>query len=56
MTKVIPIPALTTPTPSIAAADAIVANGASTFLTKGTTTVVNVPANLPYKTPRNYPD
>ena len=56
MTKVIPFPALTTLAPSIAAANVIVANGASTFLTEETTTFVSAPANLPYKASRNHPD
>lgn len=64
MTKLIPFPALTIPLPCaffrtrpyIAEANAMVPNGASTFLTKRTPTVIGRPANLPYKTPKNPPD
>ena len=56
MTKVNPFPALTTLAPSIAAGDAVAANGARTFLTKGTSSLVSAPANLSYKAPRNHPD
>ena len=38
---------------SIADTDAIVANGAKKFLATGTPTLINGPANLPNKTPRN---
>ena len=56
ITKVISFPVLTAPLSciflwiSIAQADAIVANGANTFLAKGTTTFINGPANLSNKT------
>ena len=61
MTKVIPVPALTTHFPhmflwialSIADAGVIVANGAKNIFAKGTPTFFNGPSNLPNNTPRN---
>ena len=64
MTKVIPFRALTTPPPRIffwvtlpiAEADAIVANGAKTFLAKGTAISINGSTNFPNKVTRNPPN
>ena len=40
----------------IAEADAIIADGAKTFLATETVIFINRPANLPNKAPRNSPD
>ena len=60
MAKAIPFLAFTTPAlhislrlaPSIAEADAIVANAAKNDITKGTATFINQAANLPSRAPR----
>ena len=41
--------------PSIAEADATVANGPKKVLTKKTSTFINGPTNLPKSSPRNLP-
>ena len=41
---------------SFAEATAVIPNGAKIFLTKGTATLINGPANLLNSDPKNHPD